>query len=151
VLFDIDGTLTATNEIDRDCFLEAFRLEFGIAEIDTDWLSYEQTTDRGITAEIFRRASRSEDEEALARHRRRFVDLLRTCAQQIRPIAGVMCPTCISRRAHRRAADARCPTRAAEPLLQRPSTRRSPQPLSSPPARRRRTRSVPRAAGPGDT
>ena len=87
-LFDIDGTLTATNEVDRDCFLAAFLQEFAITEIDSDWLGYEQTTDRGITAEILRRASRSESEEELARHRRRFVDLLRTCAQQIRPIAG---------------------------------------------------------------
>ena len=87
-LFDIDGTLTATNEVDRDCFLAAFLQEFAITEIDSDWLGYEQTTDRGITAEILRRASRSQGEEELARHRRRFVDLLRTCAQQIRPIAG---------------------------------------------------------------
>jgi phosphoglycolate phosphatase-like HAD superfamily hydrolase len=87
-LFDIDGTLTATNEIDRDCFLAAFLQEFGIAEIDADWSGYEQTTDRGITAEILRRASRPENEEELARHRRRFVELLRTCAEQIRPIAG---------------------------------------------------------------
>jgi len=87
-LFDIDGTLTATNEVDRDCFLAAFLQEFAITDIDSDWLGYEQTTDRGITAEILRRASRSESEEELARHRRRFVDLLRTCAQQIRPIAG---------------------------------------------------------------
>ena len=87
-LFDIDGTLTATNEIDRNCFLAAFLQEFGITEIDSDWLGYEQTTDRGITAEILRRASRSDHEEALARHRRRFVELLRTCAEHIRPIAG---------------------------------------------------------------
>ena len=50
-LFDIDGTLTATNEVDRDCFLAAFLQEFAITEIDSDWLGYEQTTDRGITAD----------------------------------------------------------------------------------------------------
>src|SRR5437660_32178 len=35
-LFDIDGTLTASNAIDSLCFADAFHDVFGI-EIDTNW------------------------------------------------------------------------------------------------------------------
>ena len=49
-LFDIDGTLTASNEIDSVCRAEAFRQVFG-CELDTNWGSYEHTTDRGIAIE----------------------------------------------------------------------------------------------------
>jgi beta-phosphoglucomutase-like phosphatase (HAD superfamily) len=74
-LFDIDGTLTASNAIDSICFAHAFRDVFGI-EIDTDWNAYEHTTDRGIASEALRRAGLSSDESALTLHRTRFVELL---------------------------------------------------------------------------
>jgi beta-phosphoglucomutase-like phosphatase (HAD superfamily) len=74
-LFDIDGTLTASNEIDSECFAEAFRDVFGLA-IDTNWDAYEHTTDRGIASEALRRSGRDADESALALHRTRFIQLL---------------------------------------------------------------------------
>jgi beta-phosphoglucomutase-like phosphatase (HAD superfamily) len=74
-LFDIDGTLTASNEIDSICFADAFRDVFGI-EIDTNWDAYEHTTDRGIAAEALRRSGRAATESALALHRTRFIELL---------------------------------------------------------------------------
>src|SRR3954453_6296168 len=74
-LFDIDGTLTASNQIDAECFADAFREVFGI-HVDTDWGAYEHTTDRGIASEALRRAGRDADESALTRHRTRFVELL---------------------------------------------------------------------------
>jgi phosphoglycolate phosphatase-like HAD superfamily hydrolase len=74
-LFDIDGTLTASNEIDSVCFADAFRDVFGI-EIDTNWDSYEYTTDRGIVSEALVRSGRDVTESALAFHRMRFIELL---------------------------------------------------------------------------
>jgi beta-phosphoglucomutase-like phosphatase (HAD superfamily) len=39
LVFDIDGTLTATNEVDTRCFARAFHEAFGIA-LDTSWHIY---------------------------------------------------------------------------------------------------------------
>jgi beta-phosphoglucomutase-like phosphatase (HAD superfamily) len=75
-LFDIDGTLTESNEIDSICFAVAFRDVFGVA-LDTDWDSYQHTTDRGIVAEALRRArGREADAREIAQHRTRLVQLL---------------------------------------------------------------------------
>src|SRR4051812_33073627 len=74
-LFDIDGTLTASNAIDSLCFADAFRDVFGI-EIDTNWDAYEHTTDRGIATEALIRAGRDASSEALTLHRTRFIQLL---------------------------------------------------------------------------
>jgi beta-phosphoglucomutase-like phosphatase (HAD superfamily) len=74
-LFDIDGTLTASNEIDSICFADAFRDVFGI-EIATNWDAYEHTTDRGIASEALIRSGRTATESALALHRTRFIELL---------------------------------------------------------------------------
>jgi len=51
LVFDLDGTLTATNEVDTQCFLEAIA-ECGFAAIEADWGRYEHTTDAGIAAEF---------------------------------------------------------------------------------------------------
>ena len=87
-LFDIDGTLTASNEIDSICFAEAFHDVFGI-EVDTDWGAYEFTTDRGIVTEALRRVRGVEpDEDELNRHRARFVQLLGERITTLDEIAG---------------------------------------------------------------
>jgi len=75
-LFDIDGTLTESNEIDSVCFADAFRDVFGFA-IATDWNSYQHTTDRGIVVEALRRLrGREADAQEIALHRSRFLQLL---------------------------------------------------------------------------
>jgi beta-phosphoglucomutase-like phosphatase (HAD superfamily) len=86
-LFDIDGTLTASNEIDSICFADSFRDVFGI-DIDTDWDAYEYTTDRGIASEALRRSGRAADESALALHRRSFVELLNQRMTSLDEIPG---------------------------------------------------------------
>jgi beta-phosphoglucomutase-like phosphatase (HAD superfamily) len=87
-LFDIDGTLTASNEIDSICFADAFRDVFGI-DIDTDWNAYEHTTDRGIATQALRRAwGREPDEDDLSRHRARFIQLLDERMPALDEIAG---------------------------------------------------------------
>ncbi|HEX9460601.1 MAG TPA: HAD family hydrolase [Thermoanaerobaculia bacterium] len=87
-LFDIDGTLTASNEIDSVCFSDAFHDVFGI-DIDTNWDAYEHTTDRGIATEALRRAhGREPAEHELLLHRTRFVQLLEERMTHVHEIAG---------------------------------------------------------------
>jgi beta-phosphoglucomutase-like phosphatase (HAD superfamily) len=87
-LFDIDGTLTASNAIDSLCFSDAFRNVFGI-DIDTNWEAYEHTTDRGIATEALRRAhGREAAEHELLLHRTRVVQLLEERMTNLNEIAG---------------------------------------------------------------
>jgi phosphoglycolate phosphatase-like HAD superfamily hydrolase len=76
VVFDVDGTLTATNEVDTRCFAQAFIEEFG-TPIETAWEKYPHRTDSGIIShnfvEHFGRAPRSAE---LERFRTRFMLLL---------------------------------------------------------------------------
>jgi beta-phosphoglucomutase-like phosphatase (HAD superfamily) len=87
-LFDIDGTLTQSNEIDSICFADAFRDVFGV-EIDTNWNSYRHTTDRGIVVEALRRArGREADAHEIALHRTRFVELLGERMTELNEVPG---------------------------------------------------------------
>ncbi|HEX3579876.1 MAG TPA: HAD family hydrolase [Thermoanaerobaculia bacterium] len=86
-LFDIDGTLTASNEVDSECFADAFRDVFDI-EIDKDWGAYEHTTDRGIASEALRRFGLAADESALALHRTRFIQQLEKRMTSLDEIRG---------------------------------------------------------------
>ena len=52
-VFDVDGTLTDTADIDSACFAEAVAAEFGIDGFDPDWTSYSEFTDSTIIDEIF--------------------------------------------------------------------------------------------------
>jgi phosphoglycolate phosphatase-like HAD superfamily hydrolase len=52
-IFDIDGTLTNTNSVDDECFVNALAEAHAITEIDTDWAGYPHTTDSGITLHVF--------------------------------------------------------------------------------------------------
>ena len=77
VVFDIDGTLTQTNEVDGECFVRAFVDELGVSSFRTDWATYQHCTDSGITNEIFmdvlgRFPSKSEVERVQGR----FLELL---------------------------------------------------------------------------
>lgn len=77
-IFDIDGTLTNTNDVDGECFVQAFAEVHGITDIDTDWSAYPHTTDSGIAVQIFRdRWGRAASESELFELRRGFEALLR--------------------------------------------------------------------------
>src|SRR4051812_8738540 len=86
-LFDIDGTLTASNAIDSLCFADAFRDVFGI-DIDTNWNAYEHTTDRGIATDALLRAGLDASESALILHRTRFIQLLTSRMRSLDEIPG---------------------------------------------------------------
>ena len=55
VVFDIDGTLTQTNDADTDCFVRALKDCFALHDIETDWSGYTHSTDAGIMEELFQR------------------------------------------------------------------------------------------------
>jgi phosphoglycolate phosphatase-like HAD superfamily hydrolase len=73
IIFDIDGTLTATNDVDTDCFVQALAEHLGTT-IDSDWSQYRHVTDSGIAAEILERQQRPVAEVAIVRER--FVRLI---------------------------------------------------------------------------
>lgn len=54
LLFDIDGTLIATNEGGKNAMARTLEEEFGVAGADVD-LSFAGRTDRGLVAELFGR------------------------------------------------------------------------------------------------
>jgi phosphoglycolate phosphatase-like HAD superfamily hydrolase len=73
VMFDIDGTLTASNQVDTESFLEALEEILGIEGVDPDWAQYKNATDQGLLEEIVRCyrnriLTRPEGEAVKARH-----------------------------------------------------------------------------------
>lgn len=53
IIFDIDGTLTQTNEIDSKCFARAVEDTLQIKRLNTDWADYQYSTDSGFLHEIY--------------------------------------------------------------------------------------------------
>ncbi len=53
-IFDLDGTLVQSYELDGACFVAAFDDALGIADVDTDWARYDHVTDPGIAAQLIR-------------------------------------------------------------------------------------------------
>jgi beta-phosphoglucomutase-like phosphatase (HAD superfamily) len=51
-MFDIDGTLTDTVKVDKECFVRSLAEACGFFDIETDWSRYEHATDAGIFLEI---------------------------------------------------------------------------------------------------
>jgi phosphoglycolate phosphatase-like HAD superfamily hydrolase len=77
VLFDIDGTLTLTNEVDNHCYVCALGEALGTADIDTDWTKYRDVTDSGIASALLAaRHGAPPSSKQLNAVRERFVALL---------------------------------------------------------------------------
>lgn len=51
-LFDVDGTLTATNRVDNDCYAAALAEAFGLRVRSEEWHQLTHVTDSGILAEL---------------------------------------------------------------------------------------------------
>ncbi len=82
-IFDIDGTLTETNEVDDKCFVEAFAALHQITDIETDWTKYTHVTDSGLVSEIFsRRLGRSPSEEDFLIFKSHFIKNLNEYASK---------------------------------------------------------------------
>lgn len=76
-IFDIDGTLTQTDQVDEICFVQALADAYGITGISTNWAEYPHTTDSAITFHVFQQElDRVPEEIELLKFKSRFVNLL---------------------------------------------------------------------------
>ncbi len=74
VVFDIDGTLLDSTEIDENCFVRALKDEYKVAHIDERWENYKSVTDGCVFEEIFEKTfSRKPTEPETRRMIRRFL------------------------------------------------------------------------------
>jgi phosphoglycolate phosphatase-like HAD superfamily hydrolase len=77
-IFDVDGTLTQTNDVDSVCFVQALADAHEMTGISTNWEEYPHTTDSGIILQIFQeRLRRAPATEELLTLQHRFVGLLK--------------------------------------------------------------------------
>ncbi|WP_217605432.1 HAD family hydrolase [Chitinophaga sp. GbtcB8] len=77
IIFDIDGTLTDTTEIDDHCYTRAIEETFGFRDFETNYGYYKNTTDSGIIDQLFReRKGRTYTEEERAQFITHFCSLL---------------------------------------------------------------------------
>src|SRR5438094_9652431 len=91
VMFDIDGTLTETMNVDEECFVRSFKDVFGFTDIDTDWSHYPHTTDSGIFHDVFTsRIGQSPTAQEVSQFRQHFTQLLADASSQspFAPVAG---------------------------------------------------------------
>lgn len=93
VIFDIDGTLLRSVELDDTCFVRAFADVLGIDGLSADWARYEHVTDSGLAREIVRRhRGRDPTDEEMELLAQRSCQLLRRATARspgaIRAVAG---------------------------------------------------------------
>jgi phosphoglycolate phosphatase-like HAD superfamily hydrolase len=93
ILFDIDGTLLASEAVDARLFVRAVREILGDIEIAPDWSGYTKVTDIGIVSEILERNGRASTPETITAVRERFRVLLQAyfdCGKICPPLPGVI-------------------------------------------------------------
>lgn len=98
IIFDIDGTLTATVKTDEECYVRSLAEIYGFTDVETDWSHYRHATDPGIFHEIYEaRVGRAPLDEEVMKFRRHFVELLARASSgsAFSPIAGA--PQLVSR------------------------------------------------------
>ena len=93
VLFDIDGTLTRTYDVDTSCYVQALADVLAIVDVDTDWSQYPDTTDSGIIGHVVQnRLGRDPSDDEILRVKKHFYSLLSGFfsddAALCRPVAG---------------------------------------------------------------
>ncbi len=64
VVFDLDGTLALTSEVDDACWIEAASDVLGLSSMDTDWSHYPHSTDEAIALELIRTRTTLDPTEA---------------------------------------------------------------------------------------
>jgi phosphoglycolate phosphatase-like HAD superfamily hydrolase len=93
VMFDIDGTLTETFQVDEECYVQALKDVFGFSGVSMDWSAYKHTSDSGIIDELCQtRLSRAATQAECVAFQSRFIELLSDAALAsphcFRPVAG---------------------------------------------------------------
>jgi phosphoglycolate phosphatase-like HAD superfamily hydrolase len=77
VIFDLDGTLTATSAVDEACFVQAFADALNIHHLSTNWLDYPHATDTAVAGQAFlKQFGREPEVQETSRVVERFVELL---------------------------------------------------------------------------
>jgi phosphoglycolate phosphatase-like HAD superfamily hydrolase len=95
VIFDIDGTLTRTNDFDAECFLTVMARYVDLDDDAPDWDSFEYVTDEGIARELLARDGSHLDADAtLTRVREEFTaELKRACGEStVQTVPGAVEP-----------------------------------------------------------
>lgn len=92
-LFDIDGTLTATNDVDTECYTQALAAELGLTAAEIQWTESPHISDTGITRWLWmQHRGRLPSAAELAAIQTRFFQLLddqrRESPDRFRPIEG---------------------------------------------------------------
>ncbi|MEE8288231.1 MAG: hypothetical protein V3R25_02330, partial [Nitrosomonadaceae bacterium] len=78
-MFDIDGTLVQSSDLDDDCFIRAIEEILGIV-IDEVWSNYEHVTDKGILNEIIQsKGLNDQKDEIHEKVKNTFVRKIRKC------------------------------------------------------------------------
>lgn len=72
LLFDVDGTLTDTTDVDGQCFTDSVRAVLGV-ELTSHWNEFEQVTDAGIALELLREHPTDEQARLSAELERDFL------------------------------------------------------------------------------
>ena len=82
VMFDIDGTLTDTNEVDKHCYAQALSEILQVDAADTDWTEYKNATAQGCLEEfVLRTMGRPVTQEESASIKNRYTELITQHAQ----------------------------------------------------------------------
>ncbi|AEF54138.1 Haloacid dehalogenase domain protein hydrolase [Marinomonas posidonica IVIA-Po-181] len=89
VMFDIDGTLVESYDLDSELFCDSVKEVTGIA-LDADWGRYHHVTDSGILQEVFEMNGIPNKEETEAKIKRIFIAKLEhsIASQPIQEIPG---------------------------------------------------------------
>jgi phosphoglycolate phosphatase-like HAD superfamily hydrolase len=100
IIFDIDGTLTDTTEVDDKCYTKAIEDTFGFHSFETNYGHYTNTTDSGIIDQLFReRLGRSYTSEEQQQFITYFCKLLeqahkKECIREIKKAGKVLEALC---------------------------------------------------------
>src|ERR1051325_1111722 len=92
VIFDLDGTLLETNEVDSECYAAACRDELDVDLSAIVWSEFTHITDSAIAEELLMRSPKHVDAGVLERMKLGFLELLSRAAasspQRFRAVAG---------------------------------------------------------------
>lgn len=92
LIFDVDGTLVESFNLDEALFCQAFNSVVGV-ELSRDWESYPHVTDSGIVKHALERLKHTDAIDVLLPQiRKTFFHLLRLAinSQPIQPVAGAL-------------------------------------------------------------
>jgi len=89
IVFDLDGTLARTNDVDRECYAQALLETLGMEGLSTDWNSYDHVTDESIVQQFYlERFGRPLESAENARVQARLIELFRARSAEFGEIPG---------------------------------------------------------------